>query len=290
MNVLVLITEEHPDGVVVDADAPHFSPLDQGIHRGDGIFESALLRGGRVRKLERHLWRLARSAGLVHMDIPGPEQWQTAVERAVEAWDGEASPDDFEGEALIKLMAMRGYGPENPEGHAWVQLTPLARSWRPDGPIRVSLLDRGFDSLAPQRGAWLLVGAKTLSYGINMAAVREAKSRGDDDVIFVTIDGVVLEAPTSTVIVKKGRTLHTTPTEVGVLPGTTQMALYDAAPAHGWDVQYTKLTPQDLFEADAVWLSSSGRLLSQVGWIDGKQLSLDNVAHAELSEILDQNT
>lgn len=290
MNVLVLLTESHPDGVVVDASAPHFSPLDQGIHRGDGIFETALLRTDRVRKLDRHLWRLQRSADLVGLDIPSAEQWAAAVEKAVAAWDGGGGPDDIPGEALIKLMALRGYAPENPEGHAWVQLTPVAKSWRPDGPIRVSLLDRGFDSLAPQRGGWLLVGAKTLSYAVNMAATREAKSRGDQDVIFVTTDGVVLEAPTSTVLVLKDGVLHTTPIELGVLPGTTQMALYEAAAKQGWDARYTRLTPHDLMNADAVWLSSSGRLLSQVGWIDGTEIARDDETHRRLTAILDDAT
>lgn len=290
MNVLVLITDSQPQGVVVDADAPHFSPLHQGIHRGDGIFETALLRSGRVRKLERHLWRLERSAGLVGLDIPSAAQWSSAVDKAVAAWDGVTGADELPGEALIKLMAMRGYGPENPEGHAWVQLTPVARSWRPEGPIRVSLLDRGFDSLAPQRGGWLLIGAKTLSYAVNMAAGREAKCRGDDDVIFLTSDGVVLEAPTSTVIVQRGRELHTSPVDVGVLPGTTQMALFDAAEQHGWGCHYTRLTPHDLFEADSVWLSSSGRLLSQVGWLDGQAINRDDKAHQELTAILDAAT
>ena len=40
--------------------------------------------------------------------------------------------------------------------------------------VRVLLLDRGFTVDAATTSPWLLAGAKTLSYGVNMAALRYA--------------------------------------------------------------------------------------------------------------------
>ena len=48
---------------------------------------------------------------------------------------------------------------------------------------------------------WLLAGAKTLSYAVNMAALRHAERHGAGDVIFVSSDGYVLEGPRSTVVI-----------------------------------------------------------------------------------------
>ena len=48
---------------------------------------------------------------------------------------------------------------------------------------------------------WLLAGAKTLSYAVNMAALRDAARRGAGDVIFVSSDGYMLEGPRSTVVI-----------------------------------------------------------------------------------------
>ena len=48
---------------------------------------------------------------------------------------------------------------------------------------------------------WLLAGAKTLSYAVNMAALRHAERHGAGDVIFVSSDGHVLEGPRSTVVI-----------------------------------------------------------------------------------------
>ena len=66
------------------------------------------------------------------------------------------------------------------------------------------LLDRGFTAQAAQAAPWLLAGAKTLSYGVNMAALRYAAEHGADDAIFVGSDGGVLEAPTASVVVATG--------------------------------------------------------------------------------------
>jgi len=286
MDVLVLLTPQHPEGVLVDADAPHFSPLAQGIARGDGIFETMLFDGERVKKMDEHLWRLRRSGTITDIEVPSDEHWRTAVDTALSSWRYEPLEGMIPHEAMVKLFVMRGYAPENPDGYAWVVVTPLPAALRPEHPIRVSLLSRGFSSTTAQSSPWLLLGAKTLSYATNMAALREARRRGADDVIFTTTDDFVLEAPTASVFIKQGRTLITPPTDVGILPGTTQRVLFRAAQQHGWDATVERLTPRDLLAADGVWLSSSGRLLSQVGWIDDQAISLDDAAHRELTQIL----
>ncbi len=151
--------------------------------------------------------------------------------------------------------------------------------------LDVILLERGYDSEIGERAPWLLLGAKTLSYAVNMAALRHAHRQGADDVIFISADGRVLEGPTSTVLlahletsddgaggVRTVRRLITPQLDSGILPGTSQGALFKAAKAAGWELGYGPLEPQDLLEADAVWLISSIRLLAPVNHIDGHEI------------------
>ncbi|PRC52462.1 aminodeoxychorismate lyase, partial [Mycobacterium sp. ITM-2017-0098] len=85
--------------------------------------------------------------------------------------------------------------------------------------------------------------AKTLSYAVNMAALRHAERQGAGDVIFVSTDGHILEGPRSTVVTATsspdGRTcLLTPPPWYPILRGTTQQALFEVARNKGFDCDY----------------------------------------------------
>ncbi|EMY33641.1 4-amino-4-deoxychorismate lyase [Arthrobacter crystallopoietes BAB-32] len=257
---------------------------DLGATRGDGIFESLLAVDGVPRKVGAHLDRLAKSARIMDLDIPSAESWQRAIATAV------AEHPAVE-ELVIKLLVTRGVeGAQRPT--AWVQAEPAGptgRRQRTEG-VDILLLDRGYDSNLAERAPWLLLGAKTLSYAVNMAALRYAKANGADDVIFTSTDGLVLEGPTSTVLMATERdgvkTLVTPLLENGILPGTSQGALFKAAADAGWQLGYGPLEPKHLFDADAVWLVSSIRLLAPVKSIDGKAIPVSLTMTEELTKLL----
>jgi 4-amino-4-deoxychorismate lyase len=297
--VLVFLDPAFPDGRPADASRPQLLVTDQGATRGDGIFETMLAVGGTVRKIQAHLDRLAGSADALDLVIPGEAEWRRAIATALAEHRSQHPPAlASEDELVVKLVVTRGAeGASAPT--AWVQVSPtgaLARRQRETG-IDVILLDRGYDSDAAERAPWLLLGAKTLSYAVNMAALRHAHKQGADDVIFISSDGRVLEGPTSTVLLAHVDTsddgtsvkrLITPQLDSGILPGTSQGALFAAAKAAGWELGYGPLEPQDLLDADAVWLISSVRLLAPVNHIDGKAIGTPSVQKeltAELNEL-----
>lgn len=267
------------DGSVHPLDQPVLRADDYGVQRGDGVFETLLVVDGVPRKLDRHLARFARSAAA--LDIPGFDDiaWRRCAATAC----GLAGA----GETTLKLVLTRGptEGPGGPTGFAMITSVPaeVARQ-RVDG-IRVLTLDRGIPADVGERAPWLLLGAKTLSYAVNMAVVRHARAHGADDVIFVSTDGWVLEGATSTVVTQSGDCLRTPPVSVGILPGTTQQQLFDAAEQRGWTTKVEPLRPADLHEADGVWLVSSVRGLAAVRTLDGSPLRVSD-RDAELRALL----
>ncbi|MEW1920332.1 aminodeoxychorismate lyase [Pseudarthrobacter oxydans] len=297
--VLVFLDPAFPGGRLADASQPQLMVTDQGATRGDGVFETMLAVGGNVRKIQAHLDRLAGSADALDLAIPGQDEWRRAIATALsEHRVQNRAPAGAGDELVVKLVVTRGAeGAAAP--NCWVQVSPVgagARRQRETG-IDVILLDRGYDSDAAERAPWLLLGAKTLSYAVNMAALRHAHKQGADDVIFISSDGRVLEGPTSTVLlahVEKAddgtsvKRLITPQLDSGILPGTSQGALFTAAKAAGWELGYGPLEPQDLLDADAVWLISSVRLLAPVNHIDGKPVGTPSVQKeltAELNEL-----
>jgi len=277
------------DGEVRDPAQPLLFADDLAAVRGDGVFETLLVRDGRACLVESHLRRLIQSAKM--MDLPEPDRtaWRDAIDVAVGQWTA-AGPD----EGALRLV----YGRGRESGSApttYLTVNPVAdrvAATRRDG-IAAVLLDRGLPATGVDAMPWLVAGAKTLSYAVNMAALRHAAARGAGDVIFVSTDGCILEGPRSTVVIAaesddgSGRTcLYTPPPWYPILRGTTQQALFEVARDKGYDCDYRVLRPADLFAAQGVWLVSSITLAARVHTLDGRLLPPAPLA-AEVAELVD---
>jgi 4-amino-4-deoxychorismate lyase len=262
----------------VDPAAPALSVGELSTQRGDGIFESVEVVDGHAQELQPHLDRLAHSAEICDLPAPNLEQWREAVALAAE----HCGP----GESVIKLILSRGVD-HGPAPTAWITAASAADFSVPrTRGITVVTLDRGYDSGVPARAPWLLLGAKTLSYAVNMAAIREAKRRGADDAIFVTTDGFVLEAPTASLILRLDDTYVTPAPSGGILQGTTQLSAFAWFEAQGLPTAYREIPTSDLTRADAAWLISSVRLAAPITAIDGVPVALDVELTARLNEHL----
>ena len=104
-------------------------------------------------------------------------------------------------------------------------------------------------------------------------------------IFFTASDGVVLEGPTSNLILATGRTLRTPPPNIGILPGTTQAGLFRAAERAGWSVKIESIKLDELSGADALFLASSVRKITRVHTLDGTTLSDASELHAELTAL-----
>lgn len=274
------------DGSIVDVTHPIVRADDLGVVRGDGVFDATLARRdasgvGRVRDREAHLDRLERSAEILQLPTPDRAGYGRAIDALLAAWDFDVEP-----EAIIRLVLTRG--PEaGGDPTAFALMAPLGASAireRENG-VAVTLLGRGHDGDEVAAMPWLLPGAKSLSYSINMAAKRHATQRGFDDVIFVSPAGLLLEGPTSTLVIDRGGQLLT-PKQDGILASITLEHLMRDAPGAGLDVAFASLTPDDLRDSDGAWLLSSGRLLARVTSVDGRSLPTSRLDRA-LRDLLD---
>src|SRR5262249_34561590 len=140
-------------------------------------------------------------------------------------------------EGALRLICTRG--PETGSGvtvFATVGPVPAdQRRARREG-VAVVTASLGVPAGLRPSSPWLLGGAKTLSYAMNMASLRWAEQQGAEDVLWLSIDGYALEGPTSTLVWLDGGTLWTVPPEqTGILPGTTARWLLDHAAGLGFD-------------------------------------------------------
>lgn len=262
----------------VDPAAPALSVGELSTQRGDGIFESIGVVDTHPQEVDAHLERLVHSARLCDLPAPNLAQWAQAI--------SVAAAECPSGECVIKLILSRGveHGPA-PTAWVTVAVAPDSSAARERG-VRVVTLDRGFDSDASVRAPWLLLGAKTLSYATNMAALREARRRGADDAVFVAGDGVLLEGPTSSLVLRRGDRFVTPAPGSGILHGTTQLSLFGYLETRGFETGYEVLPASALTEADAAWLVSSVRLAVAVTAVDGRPVPHDLDFTGELNRYL----
>ena len=252
----------------VDSSEPALRVAELSTQRGDGIFETLSVVDSHPQEVEPHISRLINSARICDLPTPNENQWRAAIDYAVRNLP-------TEGQFSLKFVLSRGVE-AGPAPTAWLHATaaPDFAAVRENG-VRVVTLDRGYPRGVAERAPWLLMGAKTLSYAINMAALREAHRRGADDTIFVTTDGYVMEGPTSSVILRTNG-MYVTPAPSGaILHGTTQQSVFEYLEAQGEKTEYRDVTVDELRRADAAWLVSSVRLAVAVTELDGEPFPVD---------------
>jgi branched-chain amino acid aminotransferase len=241
------------DGVISPTVEATIPLPDDGLYRGDGVFEVIRLYAGEPFALGEHLDRLERSAAAIELPVE-----REAVERELDALLAEFGS----GEAQLRVVLTRGG--------------------------RRILLTEGL----PERGhsarvatvtyspTVILTGVKSLSYGANMQATRIAQARGADEAVLVRPDGIVLEAPTASLFwVSPEGGLRTPAISTGILESITRAQIVRAL-----HVEEGEFELDDLLGTHEAFLASTVREVQPIAAIDGRALDAPRPRTTEAAE------
>jgi branched-chain amino acid aminotransferase len=230
------------DGTVMDAEDVLVPATDEGLLRGDGVFEVIRLYAGRPFALEDHLARMRRSADNLRLEV------DVEVVRAdIEALLARAGEPD----AALRVLWTRG-------GRRLAFVEPLKEL-----PATLALASVTY---APTR---ILDGVKSLSYAGNMLAGRLARERGADEALLVTPHGRVLEGPTCSFFCSlDGEALVTPPLEDHVLDSITRRRLLRLTEA-----REAIVAADELAGVREAFMASTLREVHPVHAIDGAALA-----------------
>ena len=253
---------------LVDPETPVLRADDLGVARGESVFETLRIAGGRAAFLDLHLERFARSAARVAIELPGG--WPELVALATGAWDAD--------DGVLRLTCSKGAPGAGPVGFALVTPVPATSVAAREHGVSAVTLALGVPARLRVDAPWLLGGVKSTSYAVNMATLRAAEAAGVEDAVWTSSDGYVLEAPTSTVAwVTDGRLVTPPAEQVGTLPGTTAAVALALSPV---PVDVRLGTVDELRGADEVMLLSSVRGVTPVVRLDGRALPVGPVTTA----------
>ncbi|MBK5307560.1 MAG: aminotransferase class IV [Frankiaceae bacterium] len=265
-TVLAVLTPDGPE--LRDATAPVLRADDLGVLRGESVFETARVAAGKPAFLEAHVTRLGRSAE--RLAIALPNGWEELSALAVSAYAGS--------DGVLRLVCSKGPPNGTPVGFALVTEVPPETVRGREHGVRAITLTLGVAAGIRAQSPWLLGGVKATSYAVNMASLRHAQAEGADDVVWLSIDGEVLEAPTSTVAWVTGGRLITPPAEeVSILPGTTLHEVLRLCDQRGVAYEQRRGTADELATADEVLMMSSVRGIAPVTELDGRSLGVGPV-------------
>jgi branched-chain amino acid aminotransferase len=224
------------DGEIMLAGEAMIPVTDEGLIRGDGVFEVIRVYDGKPYAFEAHMARLERSAGNIRLDVD-----LEAVRADAHRLLAEAGPE----QEALRIMVTRG-------GRRIMFTEPLHLL-----PERARLKTVTY---SPTR---VLDGVKSLSYAANMLAARLAREQGFDEALLVTPHGRVLEAPTSSIFWVKDGELLTPPLSDHILASITRALVIDVCGA-----SERACTLEDLFDADEAFLASTVREVQQIAEVD----------------------
>ncbi|HEX4011476.1 MAG TPA: aminotransferase class IV [Solirubrobacteraceae bacterium] len=226
------------DGDITPVGEAMLPVTDEGLIRGDGVFEVIRVYDGQLYAFDEHLARMERSAANIRLPVDLEAVRADAHRLLARAGTG---PDHD----LLRIMVTRG-------GRRILMTECL-----PDHPERIRLMSITY---APTR---ILDGIKSLSYAGNMLAGRLAREAGFDEALLVTPHGRVLEAPTSSIFWVADGQLLTPPLDEHILASITRALLLDVT-----DARERSCTLDELYAADEVFLASTTREVEPVLAVD----------------------
>lgn len=243
------------NGEFVPADQAKLSIHDLAVLRGYGVFDFLRTYNKVPFHLGDHVTRLKKSASLLGLKIQTP---LLEIEDRVL----KTLAQNNHHESNIRIVVTGGVSDDNlmPAGNDQLlimvsELNNLPKTYYIDG---VSVITNNVDRFLP--------GAKTINYIPGILSLKEAKSRGAIESLYVDKGGNILEGTTSNFFAVFGDTL-VTPPESRILPGITRQVILQLVKSFP-QIEVRNIHKDEIRFMDEAFISASNKEIIPVVSID----------------------
>ncbi|CAM3274067.1 D-amino-acid transaminase [Filibacter tadaridae] len=238
-------------------------PIDERGHQfGDGVYEVIRIYEDAFFMLDEHIQRLFKSAKAIKLKINHSENEMKELIKEVVAKSALSNCD-------VYIQITRGIAPRNhlfPDAPVSVSMTV-----KPSKVINDSIRQKGKTAIFHEDERWANCHIKSLNLLPNILAKQAAFEAGCYEAILVK-DGFVTEGTSSNVYMITDKTITTTPLSKHILAGITRIAVKEVATELGFQFVEKSFTPDELLEADEVFITSTTNEIMPIVSIDGKSI------------------
>lgn len=268
------------DGALVDWRDVKLHVLTHGLHYASCVFEGERVYNGRVFKLREHSERLLNSAKLLGFNIPySLEQLEAATLETVAAQGYE--------NAYVRPVAWRGsemmgVSAQQSKIHVAIAVWEWPSYFSPEARLKgIKLKWAPWKRPSPECAP---VQSKAAGlYMICTLSKHEAEAEGYDDALMLDWRGQIAETTGANVFLVIDGALHT-PTPDCFLDGITRRSVMGLARQRGYDIIERVIMPDDLKQADEIFVTGTAAEVTPVGQIADMSFTVGPVTKALMED------
>ncbi|ADH89082.1 aminotransferase class IV [Ancylobacter novellus DSM 506] len=237
---------------------------DRGYQFADGVYEVCEVRGGKMVDERRHMQRLVRSLGEIHIRLPMPLAALGVVLR-------ETIRRNRVRDGIVYLQVTRGVARRDhyfPDPSTPPSIVVTARA---SDPARAEAsAAQGVGVITVPENRWDRVDIKTVGLLPNVLAKEQAKTAGAREAWFVDKEGRVTEGGSTNawIVTAEGR-IVTRPAEAGILRGITRTVVFEVAEKLQLRVEERAFTVAEALAAREAFITAASTVVMPVVRIDG---------------------
>ncbi|MHB1151338.1 MAG: aminotransferase class IV [Eubacteriales bacterium] len=235
---------------------------DRAVYFGDGVYDVAFIKNGRIFALDEHIARFRNSCRLIEINFTMTDSELEAIFRGM--------LEKLEGftDGILYWQASRGTADRD---HSYPEQNVPANLLSYIKPKKLPDITKSIKLITLPDLRYSICNVKTINLIPNVMASEKAKSAGCDEAVFIR-DGRITECSHSNIsIIKDGRFI-TAPLDCYILPGIARGHVIEICKEIGIPVELRTFTPQEMMEADEIIVSSTTTLCRAACEIDGKHV------------------
>jgi branched-chain amino acid aminotransferase len=266
------------NGELTSAAELTITPQNRAFRYGDGFFETIRCRSGFPLWIDDHFERVVKSASALSMELaPGFDapHFSILITRLLQS-------NGHIGGARVRASFFRQdgglYKPGGNQAHLLIESAELAGE---NFNLNRNGLIMGFypDIRKPFNAISHLKTSSALLY---VLASCYGQEKGWDDVIIINTEGFIAEVSSSNLFMVEGGKIFTPSLDQGCVEGVMRRVILDMGVQYHYKVTECAIQPDDLQNADEVFISNA---VSGIQWVKG--IGLKRYYHVVASQLTD---